>query len=449
MTPCSDKKGEDFKCGQNLDTIGDSLDLNIDPRLGNICMDLNEVSGDDGDLQYTDINEKTDTPPPCLVRPSSNSINTARQISGFNDELKLITSTSHDDNRRNSAATVIQKFWRLHRRRYLAAEAVMYRLLDNQKRRLSKQNMNNSRPIHSVLQSRQNELKQKRKKQHQNAIKENRSTKSSQSQEALADKAEVNDVSESILVSGNQKDRTNEDKSNILNKPIFTTNANQCKTYSPDIHITTTTEQNVHNEIKQFCRENNSLCETEFCGLRKDGNNRALGQQKNVSGEKNMSAVDNILQELKQLESVEFLNYCSMNDQCIDVSKQVSLQKCPIPTTWSEMGGLIQLLTISYFDVCVCTGWSENFSLNKKRDAALAFPILPFMSASDPPRSSMLLPRYVNVSTSSRDSQPSEVELVFSVLYLRILLFPLCTVRPTDAEAAATLVVSICICSCA
>lgn len=76
-----------------------------------------------------------------------------------------------------------------------------------------------------------------------------------------------------------------------------------------------------------------------------------------------MSAVDNILQELKQLESVEFLNYCPTN-----VSKQVSLQKCPIPTTWSEMGGLIQLLTISDFDVCVCTGWSENFSLdNKKR----------------------------------------------------------------------------------
>lgn len=52
-------------------------------------MDLNEVSGDDGDLQYTDINEKTDTPPPCLVRPSSNSINTTRQISGFNDECKF------------------------------------------------------------------------------------------------------------------------------------------------------------------------------------------------------------------------------------------------------------------------------------------------------------------------------------------------------------------------
>ncbi|CAH8650424.1 unnamed protein product [Schistosoma margrebowiei] len=339
LTPCSDKKGEDFNCGRNLDTIGDGLDLNINPKLGNICMDLNEVSGDDGDLRYADINEKTDTPPPCLVRPSSNSINTARQISGFNDELKLITSTSYDDNRRNSAATVIQKFWRRHRR-YLAAEAVMYRLLDNQKRRLSKQNINNGRPIHSVLQSRQNELKQKRKQQHQNAIKilqENRSTKSSQRQETLEDKAEVNDVSESILVSGNQKDRTNEDESNILNKAIFTTNTNQCKTCSPDIHITTTTEQNIQNESEQVCRENNSLCQTEFCGLRKDGNNRALGQQKNVSGEKNMSAVDNILQELKQLESVEFLNHCSTNDPCIDVSKQVSLQKCPIPTTWSEM----------------------------------------------------------------------------------------------------------------
>lgn len=73
-------------------------------------------------------------------------------------------------------------------------------------------------------------------------LQENRSSKRSQSQETLEDKAEVNDVSESILVSGNRKDRTNEDKSNILNKPIFTSNANQCKNYSSDIHITTVSQ---------------------------------------------------------------------------------------------------------------------------------------------------------------------------------------------------------------
>ncbi|CAH8675724.1 unnamed protein product [Schistosoma rodhaini] len=342
LTLYSDKKSEDFTGGKNLDTIVDSLDLNINPRFESISMDIKQVIGDDGDLQYTDINEKTDTPPPCLVRPSSNSVNTARQISDFNDELKLLTSTLHDDNRRNSAATVIQKFWRRHRRRYLAAEAVMYRLLDDQKRRLSKQNINNGQPIHSVLQNRQNVLKQKRKQRHQNAIKilhENRSTKSSQRQETLENKGEENSVPESILAFGNQKDRTNEDKSNALNKPIFPTKANQYKTCNPDIDMTKTTKQNVHNEIEQVGRENNSLCQTEFCSLRNDGNNRTIDQQKDVSGVKNMSAVDNILQELKQLESVEFLNYCSTNDPGIniDVSKQVSLQKCPIPTTWSEM----------------------------------------------------------------------------------------------------------------
>ncbi|CAI2736815.1 unnamed protein product [Schistosoma spindalis] len=338
LTPCSDKKSEDYKCEQNLELIGDSLDLNINPRLENICMDLKEVSGDDGDLQYTDINEKTDTPPPCLVRPSSNSINTARQINGFNDELKLITSTSHDDNRRNSAAIVIQKFWRRHRRRYLAAEAVMYRLIDNQKRRLSKQNINNGRPIQSVLQSRQNELKQKRKQQHQNAIKifqQNRSNKSSQRQETFKDKTEINHVSESILISDNQHHHhhINEDKSNILNKPILTTNDNQCKTCHPDIPINTTTEQNVHNKIEQVYKENNNLCQIDYDNLQKDEDNKAFDQQNNnISKEKNISAIDNILQELKQLENVELLNDHSMNN-----SKQIPLQKYSIPTTWSEM----------------------------------------------------------------------------------------------------------------
>ena len=56
--------------------------------------------------------------------------------------------------------------------------------------------------------------------------------------------------------------------------------------------------------------------------------------------------------------------------------------------------------------------------------------------------------RYVNVPTSSRVSPSSANELVFSVLYFMMLLFPLCMFRPTDAEAIATLFVCNCICSC-
>ncbi|CAI2735764.1 unnamed protein product [Schistosoma spindalis] len=78
--------------------------------------------------------------------------------------------------------------------------------------------------------------------------------------------------------------------------------------------------------------------------------------------------------------------------------------------------------------------------------AALALPIRVFTSASDPPCSSMILPKYVKVFTSSKASPSIVIGLVHAVLYRRILLFPLCILRPIAAEAAATLVVFFCIC---
>ncbi|VDP39623.1 unnamed protein product [Schistosoma curassoni] len=56
-------------------------------------------------------------------------------------------------------------------------------------------------------------------------------------------------------------------------------------------------------------------------------------------------------------------------------------------------------------------------------NVALALSTLFFTSASDPPCSSMMLFRYIRVSTSSRDFRSSVIGLVSSVLYLRILLF--------------------------
>ncbi|VDO47646.1 unnamed protein product [Schistosoma margrebowiei] len=82
------------------------------------------------------------------------------------------------------------------------------------------------------------------------------------------------------------------------------------------------------------------------------------------------------------------------------------------------------------------------------RNAALALLILAFTSASEPPCSSMMVPTYVKDSTFSRVSPSIMIGLVFSVLYLRILVFPLCMLRPTDAETAATLTVFVCIYSC-
>ncbi|VDP58005.1 unnamed protein product [Schistosoma curassoni] len=79
---------------------------------------------------------------------------------------------------------------------------------------------------------------------------------------------------------------------------------------------------------------------------------------------------------------------------------------------------------------------------NRFRNAVLASPMLPYMSASHPPGPSMTLPRYVKDYTSPRVSASSAIGLAFSVLYLRILVFSLCVLGPTDADAVATLVSS-------
>ncbi|CAH8602557.1 unnamed protein product [Schistosoma mattheei] len=60
------------------------------------------------------------------------------------------------------------------------------------------------------------------------------------------------------------------------------------------------------------------------------------------------------------------------------------------------------------------------------RYADLALPIGAFTSASNPPCSSMILPRYVNVFTSSKSSPSSVIRMLHVVLNRRILLFPLC-----------------------
>ncbi|VDP64542.1 unnamed protein product, partial [Schistosoma mattheei] len=74
--------------------------------------------------------------------------------------------------------------------------------------------------------------------------------------------------------------------------------------------------------------------------------------------------------------------------------------------------------------------------------------ILPFMFASDLLLSSMMLPRYVKDCKSPRVASSSVIGLVLSVLYLRVLHFPSCMLRPPDADAAAILFVVICISSC-
>ncbi|CAH8457664.1 unnamed protein product [Schistosoma intercalatum] len=97
---------------------------------------------------------------------------------------------------------------------------------------------------------------------------------------------------------------------------------------------------------------------------------------------------------------------------------------------------VLEILTLVLVDSC----FKFHMFINCM-DAALALPSLAFTSASDLPCSSMMLSRYVEDSTSSRASPSRVIGLLFSVLYLTILLFPLCMLRPTDTVAAATLFV--------
>ncbi|VDP82374.1 unnamed protein product [Schistosoma mattheei] len=74
--------------------------------------------------------------------------------------------------------------------------------------------------------------------------------------------------------------------------------------------------------------------------------------------------------------------------------------------------------------------------------AILALPIRAFTSASNSPCSSMMLSRYIKVFTFSKSSPSSVIRLLHVMLYRRILHFPLCMLRPTAVEAAATFVVA-------
>ncbi|VDO57799.1 unnamed protein product [Schistosoma margrebowiei] len=104
---------------------------------------------------------------------------------------------------------------------------------------------------------------------------------------------------------------------------------------------------------------------------------------------------------------------------------------------------VLKILTLILVESCF-----EFHMFFNCRNATPALLILAFTSASEPYCSSMRVPRYVKDSTSSRVSPSSVIGLILSVSYLITLVFPLCMLRPTDSETAATLAFFICSCSC-
>ncbi|VDP47666.1 unnamed protein product [Schistosoma margrebowiei] len=132
-----------------------------------------------------------------------------------------------------------------------------------------------------------------------------------------------------------------------------------------------------------------------------------------------------------------FINTCTFL-MVVVVVLQVSA-----PYSRTALTLVLKILTLIFVESCF-----EFHMFFNCRNAVLALPILAFTSASEPPCSSMMLPRYVKDSTSSRVSPSRVIGLLFSALNLSTLVFPLYMLRPTDAETAATLAFFVCICSC-
>ncbi|VDP78242.1 unnamed protein product [Schistosoma mattheei] len=132
-----------------------------------------------------------------------------------------------------------------------------------------------------------------------------------------------------------------------------------------------------------------------------------------------------------------FMNTCTFLMMVVVVLQVLS------PYSRTPLAFVLKILTLILVESCF-----EFHMFFNCRNEAFALPILAFTSASDPPCSSMMLPRYVKDSTSSKVSPSRVIGLLFSALNLRTLVFPLCMLKPIDAETDATLAVFICICSC-
>ncbi|CAH8647835.1 unnamed protein product [Heterobilharzia americana] len=305
----SETRNADLKAERNDNITDDSLDLEMGADFSNVAMDLKKITDEDSDIYCIDINEKTDTPPPCLVRPSSNSINTSRQISSPQDETDQTSG----------------------RRRHLAAEAAMRRLLEDQKRRLNEENLNSrGQPIQSVLQNRQNELKQRRKKQHQNAIKvlhENRSINGLKRRDSIKDEQSVNTMIKSDTLTDKQEECKDINESNILKKPTSPIKLNQNKSWNPSDSFSENPQQNkcTTDESASVGNYSDNLIDSAKLQVEKT--------------QRRKSTVDDILHELKQLEKVDDLTYHSICSQDVRTTteKQIPLKKSSTPNTWSEM----------------------------------------------------------------------------------------------------------------
>ncbi|CAH8604067.1 unnamed protein product [Schistosoma margrebowiei] len=113
------------------------------------------------------------------------------------------------------------------------------------------------------------------------------------------------------------------------------------------------------------------------------------------------------------------------------------------PFSTTALTFVLKILTLVLVDICF-----EFHMFFDCKYVALALPNCTFTCASNSPCSSMMLLKCVKVFTTSKSPLSVVFVLVNAVLCRRILLFPLCILRPTAAEAATVLVIFSCICCC-
>ncbi|VDP02434.1 unnamed protein product [Schistosoma margrebowiei] len=100
-----------------------------------------------------------------------------------------------------------------------------------------------------------------------------------------------------------------------------------------------------------------------------------------------------------------FINTCTFL-MMVAVVLQVSA-----PYSRTALTFVLKILTLILVESCF-----EFHMFFNCRNAVLALPILAFTSASEPPCSSMMLPRHVKDSTFSRVSPSRVIGLLFSAL---------------------------------
>ncbi|THD20952.1 hypothetical protein D915_008244 [Fasciola hepatica] len=141
-----------------LDSLDATPDLEKDIKIQNSGNSSQRtLAGQEHEI--VEASDTNDEPPPCQARPQSNSLISVRTKDGTGTAEAVTNKQGflmHDQ-----AARIIQGFWRRHRRRKLAAQAALRRMMAEQKRRLDETVRSQGMPLRAA-QARQKQMNERR-----------------------------------------------------------------------------------------------------------------------------------------------------------------------------------------------------------------------------------------------------------------------------------------------